>query len=125
MDSLFQVGCYPRPAKPFALFLSPPKAGTDPFLNHRAFKFGEQAKHLKHGLAAGCGRVEPLLVQEKVDPKGVQLGEEANKVLQTAAKPIHAPRHYQVELSLGRVPAQPVESRALIATLGAGNAVVL
>jgi hypothetical protein len=36
-----------------------------------------------------------LLVQEKVDPKGVQFGKKPNKVLQAAAKPIHRPgRHH-------------------------------
>jgi hypothetical protein len=45
--------------------------------------------------------------------------------LQATAEPIHRPSHHYVEFALRGVSAKPVELRALIAALGAGNAVVL
>jgi hypothetical protein len=101
-----------RPPELFPLILGPPKAGADPFLNHRALTFGEHAKHLEHRLAAGRGRVEPLLMQEEVDPERVQLGKKADQVLQATAKPVHRPRHHEVEFALRRVSAKPVERGA-------------
>ena len=70
----------------FALILGPRKANTDSFLNHRPFELGKNAHHLKHGLAGGCRGVETLLMQEQVDAKRMQLGKEANQVLQAARK---------------------------------------
>ena len=58
-------------------------------------------------------------------PQRVQLGQEANQVLQAAAEPIHRPCHHHVELPLGSVPAQRVEGWALFPALGAADAVVL
>ena len=42
---------YSRPPELLALCLGPPKSGPHPLLNNRALELGEDAKHLKHGLA--------------------------------------------------------------------------
>src|SRR5215471_1233320 len=63
-DSLFEIGIYSWPSERFALILSPPEPSADSFLNHRPFKLGKHAHHLKHCLAAGRGRVQTLLMQE-------------------------------------------------------------
>jgi hypothetical protein len=46
----------------------PAQAGADSFLDHSALELSEDAQYLKHGLALRRGRVEVLLMQEKVDP---------------------------------------------------------
>src|SRR5262245_21102953 len=74
LDPFFQLGIQPGPPKLFSLTHSPPQASTDPFLNHGSLEFGEYAHHLKQGLAGRCGGVEPLLMQVKIDPQGVDLG---------------------------------------------------
>jgi hypothetical protein len=74
-------------------------------LNHRALELGKYAHHLKHRLAGRGRGVEALLMQEQVDPQGVQFGEKADQVLQAAAQSIDRPSHHHVELPLGGVPA--------------------
>jgi hypothetical protein len=44
-------------------------------------------------------------MQEEIDPERVQFGQEAHKILQAAAKPVHRPCHEDVELPLGGIPA--------------------
>jgi hypothetical protein len=70
-DGLFQLGGNRRPAKPFALATSPPKARTDSFLNHRPFKLGKNAHHLEHGLPGWCRGIEALLMQKQVNAQRV------------------------------------------------------
>ena len=89
LNSLLKLGGYPRPAKSFALVLGSPKPGTDSLCDHRPLKLRKDAHHLKHGLAARRRGVQALLMQKQVDMEGVQLGQEANKVLQAPAEPIH------------------------------------
>jgi hypothetical protein len=55
-----------------------PKPGADSFLDHRPLELREYAHHLKHGLAGWRHGVQALLVQEKVNAKRVQLGEESD-----------------------------------------------
>ena len=50
-----------------------------------------------------------VLMQKQVDMEGVQLGQEANKVLQAAAEPIHRPRHHHVEFALSGIPKEPIK----------------
>jgi hypothetical protein len=57
--------------------------------------------------------------------EGVQLGEEANKVLQAAAEPIHRPRHYHVELALSGIPEEPIKLWPPIPAVSATDTVVL
>src|SRR5262249_25309755 len=64
-------------------------------------------------------------MQKQVDAKRMKLGQERHKVFQAAPQAIDVPSHHDVELALGRVPAQRVERRPSIATLRAANAVVL
>jgi hypothetical protein len=73
-DSRLKLGGYARPAKSFALVLGPPKPGADSFCDHRPFKLGKHAHHLKHGLSARRRGVQALLVEEQIDMEGVQLG---------------------------------------------------
>src|SRR5262249_58557717 len=49
--------------------------------------------------------VEALLVQEQVDAERVKLGEECDKVLETAPEPVHRPHHDR----LGGVAAERIE----------------
>jgi len=64
-------------------------------------------------------------MQEQVNPEGAQLGQEADQVLQAAAETIDGPGHHDIELALSGVAAQRVEGRALVATLGAADAMIL
>jgi hypothetical protein len=123
-DALLDLRGYRRPAKLFALALGPRKACADSFLDHGALELGEHAHYLKHGLAGRCCGVEPLLVQEEIDPQRVQLGQESNEILKAAAKPVNGPRHHHVELPLGSIAAHAVEGRPAIPAFGAANAVV-
>jgi hypothetical protein len=74
-----------------ALKAGPLKPGADSFLNDRSLELGKDAQHLEHGLAGGGGRIEPLLMQEQIDPERVEFGQEANQVLQAAAETIDVP----------------------------------
>ena len=56
-------------------------------------------------------------MQEQVDTEGVDLGQEAHKVLSTAAQPVHRPRCYQVELAAAGVLAQSIERWAVLSRL--------
>jgi hypothetical protein len=68
-------------------------------------------------LPAGVVVSRPWLMQEQVNPEGVQLGQEADQVLQAAAETIDGPGHHDIELALSGVAAQRVEGRALVAAL--------
>jgi hypothetical protein len=81
LDSLFQLGGYPRPAEVLALTASPFHACADTLLDDRALELGEDTKHLKHGLAPRRGGVDALLMQEEVDANGVDFRQEADEVL--------------------------------------------
>jgi hypothetical protein len=63
-----------------------PQACTHALLYHCALELGENAHHLKHGLAGRRRGVEALLMQEQVDAQGMQLGQERHQVLQAAAQ---------------------------------------
>jgi hypothetical protein len=51
------------------------------------------------------------LMQEQINSESVQLGQEADQVLQAAAKPIDRPSHDDIELALCGVTAKRVECR--------------
>jgi hypothetical protein len=92
-------------AEPLALALGPRQPGTNALLDDRALELGKDAHHLKHRLAGRGRGVEALLMQEQIDPQGVQFGEKADQVLEAAAQSIDRPSHHHVELPLGGVPA--------------------
>jgi hypothetical protein len=86
----------PTPARPYGGFLGlwngrapelrarslgPRKPGTDSFLDDAALELGKHAQHAEHRLAGRRGRIQALLMQEKIDPEGMQLGPEADQVL--------------------------------------------
>src|SRR5215467_11898842 len=104
-DSFLECGGDWGPPKAFTLTPGPGEASTDSFRNHRPLKLGKHAQHLKHRLAGGCRGVEALLAQEQVDLQRVQLGQETDQVLQTAAQPVHRPSHDHVEFPSRRVTA--------------------
>jgi len=54
----------------------------------------------------------------------VQLGQENNQILQTAAQSVHGPGHDHVEFPTRGVAAQLVECWPLIAAPGAADAVI-
>jgi hypothetical protein len=54
----------------------------------------------------------------------VNLAQEGDEILQRAPKPIDAPGHDDVKPTASRIPTQAVEGGALVATLGAADAVV-
>ena len=118
----FSAGANRRPAKPFALSTSPLKRGTDSFLDDRVLELSKDAKHLEHGPAGRGGRVEALLMQKQIDLERMELGQEADEVLQAAAQPIDIPGHDNIELPLGSVPVQGIEGWPLVASLGAASA---
>jgi hypothetical protein len=104
-DSFFECEGNWGPPETLSFTSSPRKPGADSFCNHRPFEFGKHAQHLKHRLAGGCRGVEALLAQEQVDLQRVQLGQETDQVLQTAAQPVHRPSHDHVEFPSRRVTA--------------------
>jgi hypothetical protein len=124
-DSPFRLGINSGSPEPFAFGLRPLKPSTDPFLDHRSFELSEDAHHLEHRLTGRRRGVEALLVQIEVDLGRVQLGQEGDKVLQAAAETIDRPSHDHVELSPRCSPAERIERWALIAALGAADAVIL
>src|SRR5262249_47537802 len=99
-------------------------ARADALSDHRPLKLGEDAHHLKHGTARWRRRIEPLLMQIKLGTTGVNLAQERDQILQRAPQPIAAPSHDDAKPPAGRIPTQAVEGRALVATLGAADAVV-
>ena len=64
-------------------------------------------------------------MQEKVNASGVELPEEADQVLQTAAKAVDIPGHHHVEFTPDGGLVERIERRAPIAALSAADAVVL
>src|SRR6516165_2552677 len=50
-DGVLQLGGYRRASEAFPLALGPRQTGTDSFPDYAALKLGEDAEHLKHGLA--------------------------------------------------------------------------
>src|SRR5262245_32919163 len=55
----------------------------------------------------------------------MQLGQEADQVLQAAAQPVHRPSHDHVEFPTRGITAQLVERRPLVASPGAADAMIL
>jgi hypothetical protein len=53
----------------------------DPLADHGPLELGEDAYHLKQRLAGRGGGVDALLMQKQVDTEGVDLRQEAHKVL--------------------------------------------
>jgi hypothetical protein len=56
------------------------------------------------------------VVQKQLDPKAVQRGREADRVLQGAPEAIDGPDHQHIELPLGRISTQRIECGALVAS---------
>jgi hypothetical protein len=100
------------------------EAGLDPLPDHGALEFGEHAHHLKHRFAGRRRRIEPLLMEHEVNSERVQLEQEADEILQGAAKPIDRPCHHHIELATGGILAQCVECRPLDAPFGTADALV-
>jgi hypothetical protein len=71
-------GRCPWSAELLALCPDPIKPGNYPSSDHSALEFREHAKHLEHGPPGWRRCVEPLLMQEEIDPKRVQLGKEVH-----------------------------------------------
>src|SRR5262249_61172074 len=113
-----------RPAMSLTFTLGPLQASADALLNYRVFELGKDAEHLKHRLASRRGGIETLLMQKQVEAERVKLGQERHKVFQAAPQAIDFPRHHDVELALGGVPAQCIERRSSIAALSAADAVI-
>jgi hypothetical protein len=92
-NGFFQIEGYRRAAELLSLATRPAQAQPEHVPELSPLELGKDAHHLKQRLAGGCRRVHSLLVQEQVDPQGVQLGEEADKVLEAPAEPIDRPGH--------------------------------
>ena len=90
------------------------------FADHRTFELGENAEHLEHGTAGRRRGVEALLMREQIDTLGVKLAQEVQQVDQRAAQAIDRPGCDHVDVAAGNGLEQPIEPRALVATLGAG-----
>jgi hypothetical protein len=119
-----RAGASGRPAEALSLAPGPLEPGANPFLDHGSLELGEHTHHLIQRLARWGRRVETLLVEEQIDSQRVQLGEEADQILQATAEPINRPRHDDVELPLGSVPAHPLKLRALLPARGTAYAVI-
>ena len=99
--------------------------GPDTFGNHGSLELGENAQHLKHSPAAGCGGVQALLFQVEADPEGVQLTQEGHQILQAPPKAVYRPCSDKIKLAARSVLAELVEGRALVPPLGAADACIL
>jgi hypothetical protein len=64
-------------------------------------------------------------MQEQIDAHGMQLGQEANQILKTAAETVNGPSHDDIELALRGIAAKRVERWPLIPAFGARNTVIL
>jgi hypothetical protein len=89
------------------------KTSTHTLLDHRTLQLGKDAHHLKQRFARRCSRVQPLLMQEQVDTGGVELGQEADQVLQATAETVDRPRHHHIDLAPGGSLNECIERRAL------------
>jgi hypothetical protein len=69
--------CGAPESRPFSL--CPRQPGHHSLPDHRAFKLGKHAKHLKHCSAGRCGGVEPLLMQVEIDALGMEFLQTANR----------------------------------------------
>jgi hypothetical protein len=76
---------------------SPCQPSLDALLDHRPLELGENAAHLKKRFAGRRSRIDPLLVQVKVDALTVNLIEEAHQMLQAPAQAIDGPSGKDVE----------------------------
>jgi hypothetical protein len=75
LNATVKANATSRPAKATASkSRSPSQINHQPKLTACALKLGKHAHHLKRGFAGRRRGVEPLLMQEKVDPQRVQLG---------------------------------------------------
>jgi hypothetical protein len=63
-------------------------------------------------------------VQVKVNAGRVNFGQEADQVLQRAAKAVNRPRQHNIELTPHRVVAQRVEARPLVPALSAADTAI-
>jgi hypothetical protein len=117
------VDLRPSQSRPFCL--GPGEPGTDTFLDHGPLKLGKDPHHLEHSRTGRGGRIDPLLVQIKVDPERMNFGQKGYQVLQGPAEPIDRPGHDHVELALGRVSAQRIELWTLVPAFGTADAVIL
>jgi hypothetical protein len=115
----------PPAAERDAIGLGPAQAGHHPLADHRAFEFGEDAKHLKHRPPGRRRRIETLLVQEQIDALGMELAEEVQQVDQRAAQAIDRPGRDHVDVAAGDGLQQAIEARPLVASLGAGDPGIL
>ena len=115
-------GC--RTPEALALSACSGEACHRPVHENSPLEFGEDAEHLEHGAARGRRGVQPLEMQEQVNPGRVQIREEADKVLQRSPESVHGPRHDHIELPARDVLEHRVERRALVAALRAADALV-
>jgi hypothetical protein len=68
---------------------------------------------LKRHPATRRGRIEPLLVQEQVDPVGMKVGKETQQGLEASAQPVRRPCHDHIEAAAGFL-RQGVKRRPLL-----------
>lgn len=111
-------------AKADSLLSSPCQPSHDTLPDHGAFELGKDAHHLEHGFAGRRGGVEALLVQVQADVAGMELGEDADQILQATAQPIHGPGCDEVELAPGNSREHGMQAWSLVAALCAADAVV-
>src|SRR5213080_2828025 len=97
---------------------SPSQPSLDALHDHGPLELREHAAHLEHRLSRWRACVDALWVQVEIDLRAVYFAEKYHKVLQAAAQPAHGPRSHDAELAARHVPAQHVELRALVASLG-------
>jgi hypothetical protein len=87
------------------------------FSYHRSLKLSEHTEHLEHCPTGGSGRIEPLLMQEQIDPLGVEVRQEAQEIGEGAAKPIHTPSGDHIDLTPSYAQHQLIETRTFVASL--------
>jgi hypothetical protein len=100
------------------------KAGVDALYDDGSLEFGEDTCHLKERFAGSGRGVDLLLMQVQADPLLLQLVKESRQMSEAAAEPIDRPGGDHIELALGGITPQPIECGALIAPLGAADAMV-
>lgn len=85
------------------------------------FKLRENPKHLEQGPAGGSAGIDGLLMQVEIDLFGLQFSEEADQVLQRAAKAIHGPGCHHVKFASDAPGVQLIEAGAQERSAGGGR----
>jgi hypothetical protein len=114
-DGCFFVGADALTPKRFPIGSRSCQTRSYAFADDRALELSEYPQHLEHGLSAGCGCIETLLVQIEIDLLSVEIGQQCHEVLERSPEPIHRPGGHQIEVPPSDTAQHGIKARAFIA----------